>query len=324
MKKLIKKLLIFIITVLLIAETVNFAYMKRREPDPDGTNKFSSIPDKIQICNFGTSYGGRFNYKDLENEYDCFNFALSSQSPSYDYRLFQYYGDHIVDGAVVFIPIAYFSLFGIEETRREDFLSKNGRYYSILPPSLIKEYDYRAGVYARYFPALTANTGKLIVTLLGETVRDNFEEYEKVTTDIEVGKTVKARVYHLLGDERVYYDTDGNRIENREEIGALYALIRGCQEKGAIPILITTPHLHEFTDAVREVAEDFYDQFYAIIDEVVRDTGVDFYDYAFDERFVSEYSLFSDSDHLNKEGGRVFVDILMQETVYAKGYYPDK
>ena len=72
------------------------------------------------------------------------------------------------------------------------------------------------------------------------------------------------------------YDDDGNRIENQEEIDALYALIKGCQEKGAIPILITTPYLHEYTDAVKENTEDFYDQFYSIIDRVVTDTGVEY------------------------------------------------
>lgn len=80
------------------------------------------------------------------------------------------------------------------------------------------------------------------------------------------------------------------------------------------------PFLHEYTEAVDKCAEDFYDHFYSIIGQIVWDTGVEYYDYAFDERFVNEYSWFWDADHLNSEGARNFTNILMDEIVYAKGY----
>lgn len=293
--------------------------MKRHKADED---KFALIPDRIQICNFGSSHGMfGFNYENLENDYDCFNFGLMGQSLSYDYRLFQYYGDHIDNGAVVFIPVSYFSLFGIDETSLEGFAPKNRRYYSILPASLIKDYDSITDIYVSYLPALVTDTGDLVKTLLGKSRTSIDGSGQKVATDIDVSKNAKATFNIHIGNNQRFYNDNGNRIVNQEEIDALYALIKGCQEKGTIPILITTPYLHEYTDEVKENTENFYDQFYSLVDQVSKDTGVEYYDYAFDERFSSEYSWFKDCDHLNKEGAKIFVDILMQEIVYTKGYF---
>ena len=316
MKRFIKNLLVFAVTISVITAAVNFVYVKRHRAD---TDKFAAIPDTIQICNFGSSHGMfGFDYGDLKNDYVCFNFGLSSQTLSYDYRLFQYYGDHLAEGAVVFIPVSYFSLFGAAESSQEDFLSKNRVYYSILPASLIKEYDFQTDLYARYLPALGAGASDLIKTLLGKS-RDSLSEFgQRVATDIDIAEDAES-VFdsHIIRNK---LDNNGNRIKNQEEIDALYALIKGCWEKGAIPVLITTPYLHEYTDIIKENAPDFYVQFYSIIDRVVRDTGVEYYDYAFDERLVNERSCFIDSGHLNREGARIFTNILMEEIVYAKGY----
>lgn len=316
MKRLIKNILIFVIIISMITMLVSFVYVKRRGSYPYDVEKFDAIPDAIQVCNFGSSHGLRgFIYEDLEDDYDCFNFSTNGQTLSYDYRLFQYYGNHIVEGSVVFITVSDNSLFGTKETSRDEFSLKNKRYYLILPKSLIKEYNCMMDVYVRLFPALAVNTGNLIKTLLGMEMGEKY-----ITTAEEVAKQVNMGVNRQIGDKEIYYDNNGNRIENEEEIGALYALIRGCQEKGAIPILISTPYLHEYMDLAKEVAPDFYEHFYSILDRVVKDTGVEYYDYRFDERFVNEYSWFGNINHLNKEGARNFVNIVMEEIVYANGY----
>ena len=220
---------------------------------------------------------------------------------------------------VVFITISYFSLFGKGETVDEDFASKNRRYYSILPASLIKEYDEKTDVYVRYLPVLSVDTGVLVMTLLGKNREDNTDTYwQGIASDIDVEENAKAAyVRHI---EKNKFDNNGKRIVNTEEVQALYDLINSCKEKGAIPILITTPYLHEYTDEVKK-SDGFYDQFYSIIDQVISDTGVEYYNYAFDERFSDKYTWFVNSDHLNKEGARKFVDIIMEEIVKEKGYY---
>lgn len=318
MKTFLKKIFVYVIVVALIVGFLNFTYVKNRS-DSDYINTFSEIPNEIQICNFGSSHGlCSYNYEDLREEYNCFNFGLVSQTLSYDNRFFQNYEKHIEKGTVVFITISYFSLFGKNEVEKDDFISKNKRYYNILPPKLIKEYDIQSDIFIRYLPVLGVDYKNLVGTLLRKSTNDNEEREQKKASDIDVvADAKKAFERHIKKDK---LNDEGHRIQNQEEIDALYDLIERCNDKGAIPILITTPYLSEYTDEVK-TEDSFYNDFYSLINEVISDTGVEYYDYAFDSRFTSNYKWFMNSDHLNKEGARNFVNILMEEVVYKNGYY---
>lgn len=320
MKKFVRQVITLLLIVTAITVSVNAMYVKLYGANIDYTDKFSCIPEMIQICNFGSSHGlCGYNYADYSEEYNCFNFSLTSQRLSYDYRLFQNFEGHITEGTVVFITVSYSSLFGKDEIYEDNFDSKNKRYYSILPAKLLKKYDIKTDVFVRYLPALSVDTGVLVKTLLGKNRVDNTDlNWQKTACDIDVYENAQAAYWRHIENNK--YDNNGERIINHEEIGALYNLIFACKDKGAIPILITTPYLHEYTDEVRK-SENFYDQFYSIISQVTSDTGVEYYDYGFDERFSNNYEWFMNADHLNKEGARNFVDIIMAEIVKENGYY---
>lgn len=281
----------------------------------DHTNKFKNVPDNIQICNLGSSHGlYGYNYEDIDEEYICFNFALVSQTLSYDYRILKNYQDKIGDGTVVFITISYFSFFGNSEIEDKDFESKNQRYYKFLPANLIKEYNFSTDLYVAKFPSVS-NSEKLINVFLGNS-KDETEEYWYRTADtIDVDADANAAYERHLRENKL--DENGNRIINQEEIDSLYAIINLCKSKGATPVLVTTPYLIEYTNDVKLESPDFYNDFYNIINKVTALTGVSYYDFAMDERFVYDYSLFINADHLNKEGARKFVNILI-ETVAMK------
>ena len=127
MKRFLGKLFTFTIIIISIFWAVNILFIKMDKSDSDYTNKFSNIPDTLDVCNFGSSHGlFGFNYEDVQYKgYACFNFGLVSQYISYDYRLIQHYGNHIGEGTIVFIPVSYFSLFGKSEEDHDDFESKN-------------------------------------------------------------------------------------------------------------------------------------------------------------------------------------------------------
>lgn len=315
MKKLISKLILFAVILAVVVESVNIVYVKRDKSDPNYIRKFQNIPNEIQICNFGSSHGlYSYDYEELEEKDACFNFGLSAQSLSYDYRLFQEYSDHIKEHAVVFITLSYFSFFGEPEENSEDFASKNARYYPILPAKLIKQYDFATDLFTHYVPALGAETDVLIKTLLGKTVDDGGDDWQRVAFDIDVSADAEgAYVRHIEYNQD---EQTGQLLLNQESVDALYALIEGCQKQGATPILVTTPYLAEYTNAVKKNAPGFYDQFYSIVNQVVNDTGVEYYDYAFDERFSDNYAWFMNSDHLNQEGARNFVHFLIEEAVH--------
>lgn len=303
-------LIIFAATVL-----INAAYIKLDKSDPDYTKKFETIPSSIKVCNFGSSHGlYGFHYKDVKGM-QCFNFALVSQTLSYDKRLFDYYKDNIAQGAVVFIPVSYFSFFGRDERSEDGFAEKNKRYYRMLSPDMIKDYDLKTDIYVNYLPSLSDGEN-LIKGLLAGYEDTNDEIWSKQAFDIDVKENAKdAYKRHIIKHK---FDKNGNRMVNHEEIGALISMINSCQDIGAIPVLITTPFLKEYTDEIRKNDAGFFDEFYGLINEILDGIGggVMYYDYAFDERFITNYEWFRDADHLNRVGACQFVNILMDEIVH--------
>ena len=232
--------------------------------------------------------------------------------PSYDLRLFQYYGDRIESGGVVFIPVSYFAFYGIDETETEGFEEKNNRYYRILPSELIKDYEFKVDFYVDYFPSLAAGA-RLIDVMTGESKNTNEKEWNGKTNPDTAGREAYYVFQrHIVTDK---LDKNGKRIVNQEEVDSLYGLINECKKKGITPVMITTPYLHEYTDTIKQYSPDFYEDFYRLIGQVSEDTATAYYDYAFDDRFCNDYNLFLNVDHLNKEGARRFVNVLMKEVV---------
>jgi len=298
--------------ILLITVSTNTLYEKMNRDDPDGLKRFQNMSAKIMICNFGSSHGMRgFNYEDI-NDVECFNFALQGQTIDYDRRLFEYYSKNFEKDTIVFIPVSYHSLFGSGNATIGSEDEGNARYYRILPPNLIKDYDLRTDLYVRYFSSLTAGVD-LIRVLSGRSRNTDDEVYPRSTTAGEVESTVNRVVTnHIITG---CFDEEGNRIINEEAVASVKYMIKNCRESGFIPILITTPFMRAYTDEVKRLDPGFYDDFYSLIDEISSETDVAYYDYAFDERFVDNYDWFMDSDHLNKEGGRNFTNIVMEEIV---------
>ena len=311
MKKFIIKITILFLILSAVTIPVNAMYVKKLGTDPDNTDKFHSVPEEIQICNFGSSHGlCGFNYADSSEKYTCFNFALLSQYLSYDYRIFENYKDHIREGAIVFIPISYFSLLGTDEVYVGDFKSKNKRYYSFLPASQIKEYDAETAVFTKFLPIMAVDSETVIKALQGKITQDyNETEWKRKATDMDVAENAKAAYMRHVGYQ---YLEGGHLTVNQNEITSLYDLIDGCQTIGAIPILITVPYTRDYTDEVKK-ADGFYEWFYSFMNQVSEDTGAEFYDYAFDERFADKYEWFMNADHLNEYGANHFTNILMEE-----------
>ena len=153
MKRFLIKLTVLVLIMTMIFTGYDAAYRRICNIDPSKNDeyKFQNVPNGIQICNFGSSHGkDDFNYAAWQDEYTSFNFALVMQTASYDYRILQQYIGHLAKGAVVFIPISYFT-FGWDEESKDDFRSKNERYYSFLEPKYIKDYDVITAIGINHF-----------------------------------------------------------------------------------------------------------------------------------------------------------------------------
>lgn len=308
MKKFLLRIAVYFIVLAVITLTVNTLYIRKLRVT-DGTAKMRNVPDNIQICNFGSSHGQNgFNYEDASEKYVCFNFAMGSQSLVYDYKIMQKFRDKISKGAKVFIVASYFSFFGIPETQGADFESKNKRYYRFLPPEYILQYDARTDFYVHYFPALAADNLVSLVQMLFPSLGGG-----KQTLDLHDLKQIGLDrfKYHFEG----MLNKKGERILKHESMEVIYGMINLCRELEAVPILVTTPFLKEYSLPAKEYDPSFLGDFYGVIQKIVSDTGIKYYDYSTDERFVHDYSLFFDTDHLNRKGARLFTDTLLLEAL---------
>lgn len=318
MKRFLKNILIFLLAVVILTVSLNVACIERGRRNNHGTmgeirnnnDYIRDVPNGIQVCDFGSSHGFYgFRYRAFPDVVS-FNFALVSQYPSYDYRVLQQFGDKLAENAAVFIELSYFSFFGPDETEEENFSAKNRRYYLFLSDELIKEYDVKTDLYMNYFPALlTSGPINLVQTLLDTNSTDTWD-YETNPEAAAVHGPARSKSHILLR-----LDENGRRIINQVEIDALLDLAALCRELGARPIFITTPYLSEYPDAIEKDDPTFFDDFYSVIDEICSKTGAPYYDYSRDERFSGAYSLFFDSDHLNRKGAEKFTSVLLEEVL---------
>ena len=288
---------------------LNKIYVLGDGTDPDGVAKFQTMPASIEICNFGSSHGVcGFNYENWEDKYSCFNFALGAQSLLYDSRLLNYYQDHIAEGAIVIIPISYFSFYGEPEDQENDFESKNKRYYKILPPEDITDYNYQLDVLMKY-PVTTAYEKLFPEICPWSPVTAAGDQPVATAADINIEAAAEdAYTRHLVKGKT---NDDGSMIVNDENVSAVYKMIEICRERGARPVLVTPPFLWEYTKQAEEHSPGFFEGYYAQINEIVTETGAEYFDYSRDERFIHEPELFMDIDHLNHNGSLLFTDVLL-------------
>ena len=317
MRSFIKKLIILLLLVAVITFGINHLYMSHMvnygtmgELRND-SSYIDDVPEKIQVCDVGNSHSYyAYYYQPYEEDYVCYNFSLPSQSMSYNYRILQNYREKISPNAVVLIGVSYTTFFGNRETEDPDFKSLNRKYYHFLSRDLIKEYDFKTDIFVHYLPSLNTTVTDLVKTTIG--VNSSPDIWDGATNEEEaIRHGLRRYDRHVLAN----VGRDGKRIYNDEEIEAAYNIIELCHEMKATPVLVTTPYLAEYTQPIIDKDPEFFKDFYGVIDEIKEETGVAYYDYAFDERFVDKYEWFLNSDHLNKDGASEFTRVVMEEVV---------
>ena len=310
LKKFILKVSILLIIVLTILGIYNSIYNEFRSDDQYGDGKFVHVPYDITISNTGSSHGVyALDYSNYEGEQTGFNFALLSQTLSYDYRVISEYKDHFKEGGIMFIPVSYPS-FTFDETSEDDFESKNERYYRFLSPANIKEFDLGKYLGLHYFPATYDSTAGVIKIF----IRGILNRHPIIEDSDYIGERHMnfAKDAKRAYESHIRVDENGIMITNQEEIDALYDIINFCYEHSIRPILISTPLRSEY---IEYYDPNVLDQFRSIVQKVQDDTGCEYYDYTHDERFIHSDQNMRNADHLSPDGAIVFTEILMNEVV---------
>lgn len=293
---------------------LNLRYEQVRDNPYSDADKFFHIneyPD-IQICNLGSSHGeNAFKYDSLaySRGYQCFNFAMSSQTYDYDYAILSMYRNSFDDDCLMFIPVSYFS-FNNEVTNEKEEQFLTAKYYTFLSPKYIPHYDPYIDIVTHRLPILSAGEdiakllpfSSLSLKVFAAETSAALSPEEQAAKEAEFQEKALNR-YHRHMDEKEEYFLQ-ERIDNLNDILAF------CKENGITAVLITTPYTSMYSQLF---SPEFKEEFYTTIETIAADAGVPYYDYSDDARFAGRLELFSDADHLNNEGAAYFMNILEQE-----------
>ena len=317
-----RKILVFIVkciaipaAAVLLLFLINIPYRKiddEKYMDLWNLRMLGNQIKEVKIANVGSSHGAYdFTYDELtEDGYSCFNFGNVSQTYQYDLALIREYRKYLDKGCVLFIPVSYFS-FNNETVNETEAQALSVKYYHCLSPKNIPDYDLFTDIVTTRLPVLSAG-----------------EDLLKLLPDLNLSLVVFAQDDGI--DEAEFANRAAQRFDRHfsnketyflpERSEQLLSLIAYCRKHEITPVLITTPFSSYYNELV---PESFLDEFYSTINHISSDTGVSYYDYSHDERFYENLPLFSDSDHLNEEGARYFMEILEDEIPELKEVMSD-
>lgn len=306
MKKIIlflSKCLIVCLSALFLLFLLNLRYEQVMDTPYSDADKFrymDSDYNNIQICNIGSSHGEyAFSYDDLSKNqgYECFNFAMSSQTYNYDYAILSMYRKHFSDPCLMFIPVSYFSFNNeVVDEKEEQFLA--AKYYTFLSPRYIPSYDPYIDLVTHRLPVLSA--GEDFIKILPHL---SLKAYAKETQKEAQFREKARNRYHRHMDNKEEYFLP-------ERIGNLYDILAFCKDNNITPVLITTPYTGLYSDLF---SDEFKEEFRRTVNAISEKTGVPYYDYSEDERFSNTLDYFSDADHLNTDGSAYFMKIIEKE-----------
>lgn len=300
------KCLLFPAAAILIIYLLNIPYRKINEEKYQDIVKFSLLETwytQIKVGNLGSSHGAYdFNYEPLTTRgYECFNFANTSQSFDYDYAILKEYVQYMGEDSIMLIPISYFS-FNNEVVNETEAEAMSLRYYHCLSPENIPNYDPYIDITTNKLPILSAGEDilKLLphfqLSIVALAAEDNGIDMEEFT------RRAQERYSRHFDNKEEYFLPE--RIQN------LYDIINYCKERDITPILITPPYSKYYQDLVPET---FLQEFQETVTAIATDTGVEYYDYSYDDRFRGNLEYFMDADHLNEDGAIYFMEILIEE-----------
>ncbi|MBE6598770.1 MAG: hypothetical protein E7638_04955 [Ruminococcaceae bacterium] len=275
-----------------------------------GMDKFDKVPTEIEYANFGPSYGMNcFDYESLEAEgKTCFNFALTMQSIYHDYEVYKAYKDHFSEGAIVAVPLSYFSF-----TQNLSAVS-SARYYKILDKDAIKGYTPENDFSAKYMPVYGKGSSlirDLVDGLLDDIMLSTVEsDEESPNTTVEASRETElkndsnVRVRNVVSGNFEAFD---EYIAETEEI--LVNWLEDMKEAGLRPVLVLTPYWIDYAKGFE--TEALAHAYTEPMQRVVEKTGIPYIDFNSDEYidYITTPDYFNNCDHVSPEGGKAFMEL---------------
>ena len=271
------------------------------------TVKFiNGVPENLEIVNTGSTFalhGFDYNYFDRKG----FNFALSPQPLSYDYKILQQYKKNISTGAIVAIVVCLFG-FCVEYYDNDE---TNYKYYYFLDKTNINGYTKLKDFLIKH--GFIIFKPKFIIFALKSIIKKIIKRGEGISEkNIEI--TANAQI---AGWKKEFNLTDVKKCEPSEKLIEVFKktrfilgkMIDLCLENKFKPVIINMPACVEESS---EFSEEFINKFYRENIEFVNIYKIPFINYFRDKRF-HDHSLYINANCLNDKGRKYFAEILTED-----------
>lgn len=267
------------------------------------TDKFRKIPYGLKAVNVGSTHAREaFRYE--RNGIEGFNFALQSQTLSYDYAVLKHYANHLAPECRVFIPIipllfcpTHYS--GIN----------NRMYYHFLPKECIVHYSALVNAAESLAPGLSSLTA--IRAILQGTGAPQSSSMSFPQREEEAQRMIECwkRNFHLndVTDDSQAVPLQSQMEYNREK---LRDIVNFCRSRSFIPVIVILP----VTDIMASKFSKSFLQTFVYDNLACVSDQAHIIDYFEDERFAQQYEMFRDSEYLNERGANLFTRTLLEET----------
>ena len=277
--------------------------------------KFRDVPEHIDVVNFGASHSeGAFDWS-AYTTFQGVNMALGAQTIVGDEALFDYYSDRLDDNSVVILELMFKSLYE-EEPEETPTPASVTRYYQLLPRKYMIHWNFADALQYRYLPVL-GNRQNALGAILEEW--NGTEDAEQLSSEPETLSGTPTQI--LTGWSKEDMEKEGARrasvfmeLSGEQEHGAQYEALTGiiekCQANNIQVILVTVPTLPCFYESFNEA---FLSRFYADVAEICEEYNLSYFDYTGDERFLTDYRWYRDTDHLNRYGAKVFTEQFLKD-----------
>lgn len=303
MKKLIFKCVFLILLTGGILYVGGMAYRQtntyRNLEIQDGTDIFHTMPESIDIAVFGPSHG-REDFVYPPEGKTFFNFALSSQTPQYDEKLMAEYQTRFHEGTMVVLTISYLSPYWTDA--EDSFQQKQPRYYRILSPQNIVDVNLSKYLLQASSPLLTEDLSAIASAFLQEVpLQQNVHETRgKMQFSPENVSSEKERIIRNHWNTAIAPSfPSGNAVM----LESIRDMLTQCQANGWKAVLVTPPYTSAYNECF---PPEFFEEFYNTVNQFAQEFQVPYLDYSHEAPYGTDYTLFSDIDHLNLSGAEAF------------------
>ena len=295
-------------TIYLAMMAVIIMVLNRVVPNPyaDQREQIKQVlhnPNNWRSFVFGRSHAYSMNYDFYDKQ--GVNFALGGRdlaSIEYMIDLFLPVCDSLKE---IILFISYTSLYFDNTAMSSGNLNdaRKALYYSVPIMHPIDFGDINNFVFGKLFIFIQADHGWKMIkdAMSGHVGRVN----GSLLTEEEMEHSGEKQSVRDILDRRNAIRYNPNVAYKNEMV--LRRIVSKCQAHNINVRMVQAPYYHTY---IEKVPKDMKEEVDCVIKKVALDYHIDYMDYSADSMFVNNLCFFSNADHLNKEGQKVFTEIL--------------